>query len=241
MHYVFSDLHGQLSLYQQIMSHFPSDSTFYFLGDAADRGIHGYKIINRLLELVSRNMLIYLKGNHEDMLVRAAIELDDCAKAQDLTRMEYVSHFDRDVNLIMDMGVDMRIYALNGGAPTFQEWINRGCKMNFIYRLAQLPLKVSWDKYDMCHAGCTIEDWENNNENAILWDRSHFSQPWYPNRILVHGHTPVGSMDMNKRLKPYNYCNHQKWDIDTGCFQTGYISVLCLETQEYTTFCQFNM
>ena len=55
-------------LWKQIKEFLKPEDTLYILGDCGDRGYDGWKIIVEALEHLQ---VIYLKGNHEDMLIRA--------------------------------------------------------------------------------------------------------------------------------------------------------------------------
>ena len=70
--YAFTDIHGQYDLWEQIRDYCQPDDNLYFLGDACDRGPAGIKIIK---ELLTDPRVIYLKGNHEEMLEVAAAEM----------------------------------------------------------------------------------------------------------------------------------------------------------------------
>jgi hypothetical protein len=67
--YVAGDLHGDYEHFRKILDIFETsgkDSLLLFLGDYADRGLHGSEIIiqlNRLLD--NRKDIVCLKGNHE--------------------------------------------------------------------------------------------------------------------------------------------------------------------------------
>lgn len=78
-----------------------------FLGDAADRGTDGFRII---YEMKNMPNLTYLRGNHEELLIEAAREY------------------------MRDEVVGEHVYLLfcNGGASTFQAWDNAGRPMNII-------------------------------------------------------------------------------------------------------------
>ena len=62
--YACSDLHGMYNLWKQISEYCDDTDTIYFLGDAADRGPDGIKLI---IELLRDPRVKYLKGNHEDL------------------------------------------------------------------------------------------------------------------------------------------------------------------------------
>ena len=95
--YAVSDIHGMKPLWDQIMKYLDSNDTLYCLGDCADRGNNGWKIIK---DALADKRVIYLKGNHEDMLFEA---MKDYLKDENFSRA----------------------YALlcnNSGAKTFEDW-----------------------------------------------------------------------------------------------------------------------
>lgn len=238
-HYVVTDLHGNFAMYTKMMDWLNSQEeefTLYFLGDAADRGEDGYKIMELLL---NDPRVVYLKGNHEDLFVRAALDYANFAMELDCTKKELAERFSNDLASLTDFSVEMRLHYCNGGEPTLKAWIDAGCKMDIIYKLKRLPLKASFENFDMCHAGCEISDWDKNDKSALLWDRAHFDKSWKENRILIHGHTPINCVPVDfKDWHVESYCNGQKYDLDTGCWHTGILSMLCLETKEVITLTQ---
>ena len=68
MVYVMSDLHGHYKIYEKVKAMLKPEDKVYFLGDAGDRGPDSWKCIKAIYE---DPQFIYIKGNHEDMLVKA--------------------------------------------------------------------------------------------------------------------------------------------------------------------------
>jgi calcineurin-like phosphoesterase family protein len=66
--YACSDLHGMLHFYKAIKDILKPEDIVYFLGDAGDRGPHPWECIKTIMD---DPQFIYIKGNHEDMLVDA--------------------------------------------------------------------------------------------------------------------------------------------------------------------------
>lgn len=192
IYYAASDLHGDSDSFFAMLNILDKeDYHLFFLGDAADRGPIGYTVIKWLL---NNPNVTYLKGNHEDMFVRAAYDFYHIWH-------KYWSHetlsdiIERHtVKEIMGKGKEMRIHRDNGGISTFNSWLDDGAPMDIIHQLEKLPVRCSYNQYDMCHAGSTIEAWENESENYLLEDRMSFCEPWYSNRVLIHGHTPIPYM-----------------------------------------------
>ena len=67
--YATCDWHGYLGIYSEIKAFLQPDDIVYFLGDANDRGDHGYA----LMKLIYNDpQFKYLKGNHEQMFIDVA-------------------------------------------------------------------------------------------------------------------------------------------------------------------------
>lgn len=66
--YAVSDLHGMYELYQKISDFLKPEDKVYCLGDCGDRGPRSWETIKAV---ASDPRFIYIKGNHEDMLVKA--------------------------------------------------------------------------------------------------------------------------------------------------------------------------
>lgn len=70
--YAISDLHGRYDLFEKMKNLLGPNDTIYCLGDCADRGDDGLKIIQ---EILADSRFHYLKGNHEDLLVKGLSEV----------------------------------------------------------------------------------------------------------------------------------------------------------------------
>lgn len=244
--FAFSDIHGQDKLFKQIMDYLNSldeDFSCYYLGDACDRGPDGYAIMKQLLS-ADPHRFTYLKGNHEDMFVTSANEFIAIAKNEGYGPRAYAKYLMEQccytVQEIMLSGSDMYLHWHNGGLPTFTAWVEDGCPTDILKQLDALPLcgiaEIVDDNdnrtkvFDMCHAGCLAEDWNDQVEEALLWERNHFHAKWIAEddcpHIMIHGHTPVTSMPLDCRknngisaIKILKYADNTKIDLDLGCFR----------------------
>jgi serine/threonine protein phosphatase 1 len=240
-YYVFSDLHGQGKLWEQIKNFKAKDPSIglVYLGDACDRGPDGYKIMK---EMLADDDILYIKGNHEDMFVKAAKALyKQGARVGEARDIIYDAYYDEDVNLHLN----------NGGFSTLMTWVEDGMPMGIINELETLPTlcKVTNNegvKLTFSHAGFREEDINNKEEH--VWSRDHFSRKW-KDGIMIHGHTPVMSSHMRffteqSREEAYTnpmpqwYADDTKLDIDTGCFSTNVIYLVNTDTMEMIKFCQ---
>lgn len=243
MHYVFTDIHGDMKSWNAVKEQFgQSENMLIFLGDACDRGTDGYEIMK---DIYNMDNICYLKGNHEDMFVKAAREIlkwknENFFLTEEIQRMNIYE--------ICPYNDDVSLHLYNGGAATINAWIKDGMPRNIINLLAQLPVRCQIGNYDMCHAGVQWELWQENFDKEsqefkeeCLWNRKHFNYDWEKDRILIHGHTPTVSghfrflVDMNHKRKhiPIQYANNTKINLDTSSIEVDFLWVYCLETKEF--------
>lgn len=221
--FYFTDVHGDKELFNRAME-IIGDNHLIYGGDACDRGPHGYEIMKTLL---SRPNTIYLKGNHEDMFVKAANEIYDAVKIGKMS--EYSKDLVEQAPEILHYhhqweNIALSIY--NGGLSTLTAWMDDGMPMNIPYAIDKRGVHFSYKKYDFCHAGCQPEvfirnEWTDEELYNAIWDRHHFNWAWRPNRVLVHGHTPIMNMSSKYRCDraPVVYAAGGKLNMDGGTYE----------------------
>ena len=239
MHYVFTDIHGDMKSWNAVKERFGQpENMLIFLGDACDRGNDGYEIMKDMLK--TKN-LIYLKGNHEDMFVKTAKAIRKWMRENALSveEVKLLNTFE-----ICDDSEDYYLHINNGGIDTINAWIQDNMPIGIIEKIANLDYWYENGKYDMCHAGCSAEIWKvfcEEFEEECLWDRTHLNQDWEDDRVLIHGHTPTTSghfrfiADTNHKRKhaPVKYANNTKINLDTRSIEVDFLWVYCLETEEF--------
>ena len=239
-YFTFSDIHGHGELFDKIMSWLNGRSEPWkciFLGDACDRMNDGYRIIETIL---NDDRFIYLKGNHEDLFVRAARAIKNYQKCERLTTEEIAAdpweHLGR-----CRYNWDVSLHVQNGGEITLLTWMSKGAPMDIINKLDALPKHMElphevWGKLDLSHAGHFMD-----MSDSLIWSRDHFDEKFEGGR-MIHGHTPVRSLmkyvllDNGHTCKPAFYANGTKVDIDTACFSSDTITLLNLNTFEQHRF-----
>lgn len=230
--YALSDIHGMGDLWNQIKAYLQSDDKLYFLGDAADRGPDGFKIMQ---ELLADPRVIYLMGNHEMLMANGLSELRFPNKFFHKEDFEFWAYY-------------------NGGAITYEAWEQAGQDFSWIKRLKNLPAIATYTNTTgkeiiLCHAGFTPGN-KPADTYDLVWDRHHFydtvNEEKYPNTIVVHGHTPALLLEYRYLLRSKRphaiingacfYDNNHKIDIDAGAFATGKTVLLDLDTLEVISF-----
>ena len=228
--YACSDLHGMLRFYKAVKEMLKPEDVVYFLGDAGDRGPEPWECIKTILD---DPQFIYIKGNHEDMLVQAMGK-----------------GYGRQYNLLRS----------NGGKQTYHEAMSEEDWAQWRIRLNQLPDKALYtnaqgqDVY-LSHAGFTPDlniygevTWVWGED--LIWSRDHFFDKWsdhekFKNAVVVHGHTPIpyllDEIDPACTMGEIEpgvlwYANGKKCCIDCGAVFTGVFVLLDLDTWEEHVF-----
>lgn len=258
--FYFTDIHGCYDLFRTAMDFCKKqdpECMIIFGGDACDRGKDGYRIMKELLD---DPKVIYLKGNHEDMFVRAARFINrDYKGAIDKERIHAYLY---SCSIYDFRAVEVQHCVNNGGYNTLKNWMLDGMPMDFVNKLAHLPLTFSYQNLDFCHAGgdykifAQVAKNEYYNEivdkdyiEHVLWDRVHLGMGWQSKRTCIFGHTPVVHLPAkyygrDKSVANIHPCAYyatldDKWigrkiDMDVGTFASGKLYVLnCLTMKAY--------
>ena len=229
--YACSDLHGMLHFYKAIKDILKPEDTVYFLGDAGDRGPHPWECIKTIMD---DPQFIYIKGNHEDMLVKA---------------------------MGSGYGSAWALLRSNGGKKTCEQAMEEPNWKEWKARLIDLPTKATYintqgETVYLSHAGLTpstdhqgMMHWGYNED--LIWDRDHFLDKWpedemFQKAIVVHGHTPIpylleeiDPVCQMDEIEPGAlwYAGGKKCCIDCGAVFTGYCALLNLDTWDEEVFC----
>lgn len=184
------DIHGCLKSMEAILNKLEPyyDRTFVFVGDYIDRGPASRQVVDYLLDFQEEVDCIFLRGNHEQMLL-------DAFKREELS-----------------------LWMMNGGRSTLKSYgsSNDTIELPEGHQEFYESTKYYYDTEDyfFVHAGVSpgktiaqcLEDEKSIHD--FLWERSHlnaFETPW--EKTVVFGHTP--------RPRPIQK-NHMI-GIDTGC------------------------
>lgn len=210
--FVVGDVHGEFDLLQSLLKHWDKESQqLVFLGDLADRGPKSKECFELVMNLVEKEGVICLTGNHEDMILRWLDSPEE--------RMDW--------------------YLRNGAKETFESLFYQGILdekssveiaelfkseyaelLNFI---TDLPVYYEHD-YAICvHAGfdLTLDDYRTTNRHDAIWIRETFyDSEIVPDKLIIHGHTPVTSIRQDKQQTQLSY-KKNKLNIDGGAVYEG--------------------
>ncbi len=228
MIYAVADIHGCWDKYQDLLRkiNFGPDDTLYVLGDVIDRGPDGFKI---MLDMARRPNVVNLMGNHEAMAIDA------------LSRILNAVRENGDVELSKDDADAVELWFCNGGELSLADflWLNGDQTQTVWEYMRNMPLykelEVGDRQFVLVHGG--LEGFSPSRPladyapNEILWCRPEENTTYYPDKMVVFGHTPVQLLNENA---PAKICQKGNLiDIDCGCvFPNGRLGCLCLDTME---------
>ena len=172
--FAIGDIHGCYDRLKAMMEMIPIDfasDTLGFIGDYIDRGPQSVEGVDYLIELKTRvPEVIFLKGNHEDML-------------------------DKFIN-----GADRFTYLLNGGQQTLDSYMAKSFQSEFfpipdnhMEFFKSLRLFYETEEFIFVHAGLRPKiPLKSQSSEDLLWIRDKFVKTKYDfGKRVIFGHTPL--------------------------------------------------
>jgi serine/threonine protein phosphatase 1 len=222
--YAVGDVHGRADLLAPLLSQIEADIALHpisrpmtvFLGDYVDRGPATREAIERLVAWGDGHEAVFLKGNHEDFLLRF---LKDPAV---LEEWRYCGGLET----LIAYGLKPPIN------PTQRERVRLAQDLAGALPETHRAFLQALELYFVCgdflfvHAGVRpLVPIEQQVEDDLLWIREEFLL-WEREfeKIVVHGHTPVREPDIRAN----------RINIDTGAFATGRLTCMVFEGTEVT-------
>ena len=161
------DIHGELFKLNELLRQLnpQKEDTLVFLGDYIDRGKFSRQVVERLIELSEETNCIFLKGNHEQMMMKL---------------------------LESSRETDIDFWMMNGGSETFDSYGSYSEIFNlhedFYENLKPYYLT---DKYLFVHAGINPnKPLEEQTEDDLLWIRDDFiNRKHNLKQKVIFGHT----------------------------------------------------
>ena len=171
--FAIGDIHGCYDRLKNLMEKIPVEferDTLVFMGDYIDRGPKSIEVIDYLIQLKTRvPEVVFLKGNHEDMLINF-------------------------VN-----GTDRFTYLLNGGQKTLDGYLAKPVESEFypipddhLEFYTSLKLFHETEEFIFVHAGFRPQvPLDSQSATDMLWIRDKFLTTKYDfGKRVIFGHTP---------------------------------------------------
>ena len=222
--YAIGDIHGHLSLLEQIHELILEDAArmlksrnvVVYLGDYIDRGPDSAGVIDRLLaEPLGNFECIHLKGNHEDMLLRFLTD----------TSVAPVWFPNGGTDTLESYGVAARSFVHEPSElAAMQEAFQQKLPSPHLAFFEGLSLSHVEGDYAFVHAGVLpgVPLTQQQPED-MMWIRDEFLYSDEDHGyVVVHGHTP----------SEYPEFQRNRINIDTGAFYTGRLTTLVLHGEK---------
>ncbi len=176
------DIHGcydlLLDLVERNIIFDPEEDRLVFLGDYLDRGANSKEVVEYVSGLKKHypGQIILLKGNHEDLALKAL----QCTGDKDCKNAKL--H-----------------WFLNGGQATVKSF--RGldkASQTLIPFICSLELYHETEEYIFVHAGIPYgKGPDTSSSDEILWDRSH---SYNGRKTLIVGHSPKSEIERLRNI-----------------------------------------
>ena len=229
--FVMSDIHGNDKAYFEMLRKIDlkDSDQLYILGDVLDRGPAPITV---LLDIMNRNNVTMLAGNHEVMAL-------ECLE---FLMKEVTEKTIADMN--MEMIEKLLNWQQNGAVSTTDEFhkCDKETQKEIVRFLSDLDvydgIEVSGRKFILVHAGLgnfepEKELWEYELDE-LVWERADHNIKYFEDYYVVSGHTPT--MVIEENPKPgFIFQANNNILIDCGCsFPGGRLGCLCLnDMKEY--------
>ena len=243
--YVMSDMHGMYHQFLQMLEQisFSEEDTLYVLGDVIDRGRGGIKM---LLDIMSRDNVTMLLGNHEAMML-------DVVTMEDLSGPLYEERMFR--------------WEKNGGGVTAHHYfgeLNYKTQAKVIAYLEDCPLYLDHvtaggKRFCLVHTcpdlngyadGITDErvtwnslvqltpEYRKKLLEVLLWTRAEGTMEFPEGQTVIFGHTPTLWYQPGSPMRFWHGKNCI--DIDCGCSYLAHDNnqgcLGCLRLEDMTEF-----
>lgn len=183
------DIHGEIEKLNSLIDRLDlqKQDKVIFLGDYIDRGLNSKAVIERILDLSKKIECVFLKGNHEDMLLKTKI-----TQSQD----------------------DIEHWLLSGGISTYDNYGDYPAIFNTHGKfLDSLKLYHIEQNYMFVHAGINPKkELSEQTKDDLLWIREEFLDNSHnlPYKIIF-GHTPfIEPLILNDKIGIDTGCGKEK-------------------------------
>ena len=226
MVYAVSDLHGCYDKFRKLldMIRLTDDDVLYVLGDVVDRGPENIRLVT---ELAGKRNICTLMGNHDYMAAlmmktygmdhREKFSLQDKPEAKDI----------------------FEAWLSDGGETTWKEFmqldpVEKEVMQRFLQsRPLFAEIKVNGQIYQLSHTvpeRSLMQDPDRRVVSDFLFSSPEYDKVYFPDKILVTGHTPTGLIDEASAGRIWKKNNHIA--IDCGAVFGNPLGCICLDTGE---------
>ena len=227
MIYAVSDLHGCFGMFMRLMEmiHLKDEDALYVLGDMVDRGSENMKLIS---ELAGKKNIFTLMGNHDYL---AALMMKTYGMGREGKRDLLCGK--------AGMKELFEAWLSDGGEMTWNEFMRLDPAEKEVIRrfLESRPvfaeIRVNGQTFHLSHTVPEAERMRDPGRSVLtdfLFSFPEYDKVYFPDRILITGHTPTGLIEETSAGRIWKKNNHIA--IDCGAVFGGKLGCICLDTGE---------
>ena len=220
MTYVMSDVHGEYSVFLDLLSkiNFSKQDTLYICGDIMEKGPHTVRLAKYIF---AHDNIHVIRGNHEEEFIKYFQSL--------------MLKRDGDYDVVLDK---LREY-IGGEDGNLLDW-------ETVDRIELLPYYIETPNFICVHAGVPLDsrgkipDLSKAPAEELIYNRRFKQQNILPNdeKCVFYGHTPSMSIYGESRIVAFyrdaneekSITNTLKVHLDTGVYISGILGCFCVDT-----------
>jgi serine/threonine protein phosphatase 1 len=220
--YAIGDIHGRLDLLERLTEQLAVETEAasrdgkgtiaVFLGDYIDKGPDAAGVVEHLIRFRDQSACetIFLRGNHEDVLLSLLDGNEDSARW-----LEYGG-----VETLRSYGVSFRNTNPNPSVDRLRQSTANAVPAAHVDFLRKTELYVKLGDYIFVHAGLRPDRLiEEQTDSDMMWFRYYDDEPPIWSGVVVHGHSV--------NIRPVR--GRARIGIDTGAYATDALTALRLE------------
>jgi serine/threonine protein phosphatase 1 len=228
---VISDIHGESEKFEALLkeaAYSPEQDQLILLGDYVDRGPHAKDVLDKVIQLKEAGALV-LKGNHEDMMIRALTTNDE----RTWNRWVYINGGE---TTLQSYGLSATNYMDDEHSGAFRkpqlqsELLDKHLKF-----IINLDHYIEMDDYIFVHAGVEPETpIAETDPYTLMWIRDEFHNGYQGEKMVVFGHTTTDGLHDDPDNNDVYFGENRIIGIDGGAVYGGQLN--CIELPSLTVY-----
>lgn len=219
-----SDIHGEIDLLEQLLAQVayqPNNDQLILLGDYVDRGPNSMAVVEKAIEL-QKDGAIILKGNHEDMLLKALTTDDERSWKHWAVR-------NGGDKTLESYGFTEQDYAVQSESPFLKPILHNATLTKHIQFIQTLQPLIEYADYLFVHAGIDPKTpIDETDPYQFMWIRNAFFDHYQGEKTVIFGHTPSPNLHKEKGNFAVYFGENRIIGIDGGAVYGGQLNCLLL-------------
>lgn len=223
-----SDIHGEIDLFEQLLEkvqYNPMNDQLILLGDYVDRGPNAKAVLTKVISLQGEGAIV-LKGNHEDMMIKALTTDDERAWKHWAVRNggDYT---------LRSYGFKDTAFSINDEQAFKKPFLHDETMATHVNFLQSLHPLIEYKDYIFVHAGIDPQQAiEKTDPYQLMWIRQAFHDHYQGEQTIIFGHTPTPNLHDEQDNFTIYYGENNIIGIDGGAVYGGQLNCLCLPMEE---------